>query len=249
MTTIPPLRREVLVAADPGTAFEVFTARIGQWWPLAEHSVHGAGGTVAFSAGQIVEQSASGASSVWGTVTRWEPPSAVAFTWHPGRHASSATQVTVTFTAAGEQTLVTLEHAGWEAYAEPAAARAEYEHGWGEVLGEYRDHVAAGDGPDAESTWVALLHQPGPAAPAAASLVSDPRFGEHLEFLNRMRAAGYLVAAGPLTDADGEGMTILRLPGAGQFDRAESLATKDDTSVASGFLAVTVRPWQVVMQA
>jgi hypothetical protein len=141
MTTIPPLRREILVAADPGTAFEVFTARIGQWWPVATHSVHGAGGTVALTAGQIVERSASGASSVWGTVTRWEPPSAVAFTWHPGRDASSAGRVTVTFAAAGDQTLVTLEHAGWEVYADPAAARAEYDEGWGEVLGGYRDHI------------------------------------------------------------------------------------------------------------
>ena len=38
-----------------------------------------------------------------------------------------------------------------------------------------------------------------------------------MAFLNRMHEAGYLVAAGPLTDAAGEGMTILRLPGAGRL--------------------------------
>ena len=58
-----------------------------------------------------------------------------------------------------------------------------------------------------------------------------------------------LVAAGPLTDVPGEGMTILRLPGAGQLDRATELATKDDSSVAGGFFTVTVRPWQVMFQA
>ena len=42
-----------------------------------------------------------------------------------------------------------------------------------------------------------------------------PRFGEHMAFLDRMREAGYLVLAGPLADADGEGMTVLRLPGPG----------------------------------
>ena len=64
-----------------------------------------------------------------------------------------------------------------------------------------------------------------------------------------MREAGYLVAAGPMTDAAGEGMTILRLPGADQLDRATELATKEDSSVADGFFTVTVRPWQVVFQA
>jgi uncharacterized protein YciI len=96
---------------------------------------------------------------------------------------------------------------------------------------------------------VALLHRPGPAAPAGAALFGDPGFAEHVAFLTRMRDAGYLVAAGPLTDVPGEGMTILRLPGAGQLDRATELATKDDSSVAGGFFTVTVRPWQVMFQA
>jgi uncharacterized protein YciI len=93
---------------------------------------------------------------------------------------------------------------------------------------------------------VALLHRPGPAAPEGP-LVEDPRFGEHVAFLNRMREAGFLVAAGPLADTDGEGMTILRLPGAGQLGTATRLATEDDVSVSVGFLAVTVRPWHVIM--
>jgi hypothetical protein len=42
-------------------------------------------------------------------------------------------------------------------------------------------------------------------------------------------------------------MTILRLPGPGRLAEATRLATEDDVSVATGFLAVTVRPWQVMM--
>ena len=95
---------------------------------------------------------------------------------------------------------------------------------------------------------MALLHRPGPAAPRTGSLFEDPRFGEHVAFLNRMRDAGYLVAAGPLADAEGEGMTILRLPGPGQLCTATRLATEDDASVAAGLFAVTVRPWQVMMR-
>ena len=107
------------------------------------------------------------------------------------------------------------------------------------------DTALAGRGGE---TWVALLHRPGPAAPRTGSLFEDPRFGQHVAFLNRMREAGYLVLAGPLGDAPGEGMTILRLPGPDRLDVATRLATQDDASVAGGFLAVTVRPWQVMMR-
>lgn len=102
---------------------------------------------------------------------------------------------------------------------------------------------------DQEFTWVALLHRPGPRAPETGSVFEDPRFRDHLAFLARMRQAGYLVAAGPLLDQPGQGMTILRLPGADQLEEAKRLATQDDTSVAEGFFAVTVRPWQVMLQA
>jgi len=145
VSVIPPIHREVLVDADPATAFEVFTSRIGQWWPLAELSVYGAGATVAFAGGQIVERAADGREAVWGTVTRWEPAAAVAFSWHPGRSPERASRVEVTFTAAGPQTLVTLSHAGWEAFDDPAAASAEYGSGWPMVLARYRDEAAQPD--------------------------------------------------------------------------------------------------------
>ncbi len=45
MSTLPPLRREIIVDTDPATVFEVFTAQIGQWWPMAEKSVFGADAT------------------------------------------------------------------------------------------------------------------------------------------------------------------------------------------------------------
>jgi uncharacterized protein YciI len=245
MNTVPLIHREILVDATPDTAFEVFTARIAQWWPLAELSVYGAGTTVAFENGQIVEHAPDGATSVWGTVTRWEPPGALAFSWHPGRPADRASHVEITFAAAAGQTLVTLEHTGWEVFTDPAAARAEYDRGWPMVLDRYREY--AGQAP--QDTWVALMHRPGPAAPTAGPLVQDPRFAEHVAFLTRMRDAGYLVAAGPMGDRAGEGMTILRLPGADQLAAATRLATEDDASVVSGLLAVTVRWWQPIMQA
>jgi hypothetical protein len=142
VSAVPPIRREILVDTDPATAFEVFTDRLGQWWPLAELSVYGADATVEFTDGQIIERSADGQATVWGTVTRWEPPDAVGFSWHPGQPAESASHVEVTFAAAAGQTRVRLEHSGWEAFTDPAVARAEYDHGWPMVLDRYRDYAA-----------------------------------------------------------------------------------------------------------
>jgi uncharacterized protein YndB with AHSA1/START domain/uncharacterized protein YciI len=243
MTALPPIRREVLVEAPPGRAFEVFTARIGDWWPLASHSVFGEGGSVSFCDGELVERSAAGETSVWGAVTRWEPPGLVAFSWHAGQPVESATQVTVTFAAAGEQTLVTLEHSGWEGRADAADVYQEYGPGWATVLERFRAEVDS----EPDPVWVALLHSPGPAAPADG-LFEAQLFREHAAFLGRMRERGYLVAAGPLGDAAGEGMTILRLPGRAGIAEATRLATEDDQSVARGLFTVRVRPWQVMLQ-
>jgi len=233
---------------------------------------------VAIVKARLVDDKAPNDVEARGTITRWDPPSAVAFIWHPGQTPDRASHVEVTFTATGTQTLVVLTHTGWDVVDDPSATRAEYEQGWPLVLGRYQEHLEAarspgddheatraadaGDGretsrredgenaarPDGE-TWVALLHRPGPAAPREGGVFKDPRFTEHIAFLARMREAGYLVAAGPLTDEAGAGMTILRLPGEGQFGEVIRLATEDDTSVAGGFFTVAVRPWHVVMQA
>lgn len=132
-----PLIKTVRVQAGPDRAFALFTTRMGEWWPLATHSV---GATDAIDVtlegrvgGEIVETLRDNSTSVWGTVTKWDPPAVVAFTWHPGRTASQATQVEVSFTADGTGTRVELVHTGWEA--RDAAARNSYDSGWDFVLG------------------------------------------------------------------------------------------------------------------
>jgi uncharacterized protein YciI len=100
--------------------------------------------------------------------------------------------------------------------------------------------AAVSDGLD----WFVLLHVPGPAVPDGGRISEHPGFGEHVAFLRRRAADGSLVAAGPLGDADGEGMTVLR---AASLQEARRLAEEDDRAVAGGVLRVTVRPWHVVM--
>lgn len=146
--TVPPLQREILVDADRALAFAVFTQRIGAWWPVGEHSVHGEGATVVFDrlevGGRIVESKTGADDAVWGTVTHWEPDSMLGFTWHPGHGDDRASRVTVSFEDQDGKTLVRLEHSGWEVFGEQAeAARKEYGHGWPVVLDRYAAAVTA----------------------------------------------------------------------------------------------------------
>lgn len=142
MTVLPPIRRQVVVAGTCAAAFEAFTGAIEKWWPLEEHSVYGAGGTVGFAGGRLVERGPDGSEAVWGTVLDWQPPERLRLTWHPGSDPDKATEVEVRFAAVTDDlTQVTLEHRGWERYADPAAARTSYDKGWPSVLGTFAGHM------------------------------------------------------------------------------------------------------------
>ena len=83
--------------------------------------------------------------------------------------------------------------------------------------------------------------------PDVATTETPPRRsprGLDRPFLQRRAAVGALVAAGPLPDEPGSGMTVLSVA---DLDTATRLATEDDQAVVTGVLEVQVRPWHVVM--
>jgi len=141
---IAPLRKVVTVKAPPDRAFRRFTEEIGRWWPLASHSVGEADAeTVTMDGrvgGRIVERIRGGREAVWGTVTAWDPPRRVAFTWHPGDDPARAQDIEVSFTPDGDRTRVALEHRGFERLgkAGPRMRRA-YPIGWAYVLALYAE--------------------------------------------------------------------------------------------------------------
>ena len=134
-----PVRREVIVNAGPQRAFDLFTSRIGAWWPLDDHGVFGEG-TVAFEGNLLVERSGD-RESLWAEVVEWNPAEALVLTWHPGHGSANSTELRVTFSPVADQTLVTLVHSGWERMADPDASAAEYGAGWPDVLTRYRELV------------------------------------------------------------------------------------------------------------
>jgi uncharacterized protein YndB with AHSA1/START domain/uncharacterized protein YciI len=251
MAQLPPIRRQLVVPAGAELAFTVFTEEIGSWWPVDRLSVYGAGASVAVRDGVVVERGPDGAEAVWGTILDWEPPHGLRLTWHPGRGPEAASEVAVSFVeVAGGQTLVTLEHHGWERFEDPAAARSEYNRGWPTVLDQFlagtekaSPDLEPGDG----DTWVVLLHTAGPALAPGERLFAHPDFGEHLAFLRRLDEAGLLVAAGSLDGRTGEGMTVARLPSPAQLAELTRRAQDEDQAVVRGLLQVRVRPWRVAL--
>ena len=133
------VRKVVRVELPLERAFELFTARVGSWWPTPTHSIHQADvAEIVWEAregGRLYEVSTSGEEGDWADVVAWEPPTRVVLGWrvNPGR---PRTEVEITFTPEGDGTRVELEHRGWP----PGAADDGYDgydKGWDFVLGHY----------------------------------------------------------------------------------------------------------------
>lgn len=142
--TFSPIHKTVTVKAPPEQAFRRFTAEMASWWPLRSHSVGEAESESVVMegrvGGRIVERIRGGRESVWGTVTAWEPPARVAFTWHPGREEATAQDVEVRFRGVPGGTRVELSHRGFERLGREARiARRGYPIGWAYVLGLYAE--------------------------------------------------------------------------------------------------------------
>ena len=125
MTGAAPIRHSVTVGRTLDQAFQLFTDRMGTWWPLDQYSravnEFGAEGVTAteleFQArmgGSILEHLSNGTVLPWGEVIGWDPPDRVVMAWRPHSLPEAPTELEVTFTARGEGTLVEIEHRGWE---------------------------------------------------------------------------------------------------------------------------------------
>jgi uncharacterized protein YndB with AHSA1/START domain len=146
---IEPIRMALEVDCPVGHASEVWTSRIGQWWPR-DHTVSGdADMTVVLEGrpgGRIFERRSDGREHDWGEVTVWEPPSRLVYAWHLKRERAEATEVEIRFLPAGEaSTRVEIEHRGWEQLgAEAEVSRDGNRAGWSTLLPHYTAAASTG---------------------------------------------------------------------------------------------------------
>ena len=112
-----PIRQSVHVDCPIEDAFQLFTEKFGEWWPLALYSSSGEEAESCeiepWPGGKVLERTTSGEEREWGAVIEWDPPRRVEFTWHPGR-ADRGERVQVEFSVEADGTRVTLTHSGWD---------------------------------------------------------------------------------------------------------------------------------------
>jgi uncharacterized protein YndB with AHSA1/START domain len=143
-TEVAPITKSVTVERPPEEAFRLFTESIGTWWPLGgRHSLFESAQTAVLEGrvgGRVYEISSDGEEGLWGTVTEWDPPHRLVYTWHPGRGEETAQEVEIVFSPEGHGTRVDLEHRGWERAPEK---RSSYDVGWDRVLDRYVEAAAS----------------------------------------------------------------------------------------------------------
>ncbi len=147
--TGPVVRKSVIVAAPLAVAFEVFTAQIESWWPMASHHIGEAACAAVLieprAGGRWYERGVDGVECVWGRVVVWEAPRRVVLLWQLNAQfrfdPAIRTEVDVRFIAVDASTTrVDLEHRGLEAYGADAAAMQDAfdsPNGWNGMLEHY----------------------------------------------------------------------------------------------------------------
>lgn len=134
---IPPVVKTVTVRCTPATAFRVFTADIGRWFPLSMYSVKPAVDCrlEPYVGGQLYEIASDGQVTLWGNVLEWDPPHRLVLSWQARVSEEEAQRIDVSFRAVPDGAEVRLVHAGWEKLKVDAAQwRENYDGGWVEVF-------------------------------------------------------------------------------------------------------------------
>ena len=96
--------------------------------------------------GRIYECSADGTEHDWGTVTDWDPPRRLAYSWHLTRMPAEATQVDIRFApVAADRTRADIVHDGWHRLGAGAAdLRSRNRYGWQTLLPHFIDAIDHG---------------------------------------------------------------------------------------------------------
>jgi hypothetical protein len=143
------VRKSVTVAAPLPVAFEVFTAQIEAWWPMASHHIGQADCAAVVIeprvGGRWFERGVDGSECDWGHVLAWDAPNRVTLMWQLNAKfefdPSIETEVDVRFTALDANTTrVDLEHRGLDAYGADAQAMRESfssPSGWNGMMEHY----------------------------------------------------------------------------------------------------------------
>jgi uncharacterized protein YndB with AHSA1/START domain len=157
-TTGMAVRKTVTVEATPAHAFDVFTQRLADWWPLDTHHIAEKDAVDArfepYAGGRFYEIAADGTETQWGTVQVWDPPHRFVYLWQLNcdwgfdPDVESASEVEVRFVEeAPGRTRVDLEHRLLERYGDRAdemVAVFSSDGGWNGLLQRFGKAIERG---------------------------------------------------------------------------------------------------------
>jgi uncharacterized protein YndB with AHSA1/START domain len=150
---IAPVRKTIRVKADQAHAFEVFTSRLGEWWPRKASIGAVPMKTVMLESrvgGRWIEIGEDGSQTPVGRILVWDPPNRLVAAWEingqwkPDTMVSS--EIEVVFIAEGPRTTrVELEHRNFERLGVEGGprVRTEVENGWPGILELFRNAAEA----------------------------------------------------------------------------------------------------------
>lgn len=243
MTSTATISHQVLLGCVPDTARRAWTEQLGDWWPVATHSVLGEAALVEVADGLITESLPGGPSGEWGRISE-DTDGELHVSWRAGVGPSEATWFWLSFvpTPLPDTCLVRLVHGGWERRA--PQMRQQYRDGWPVVLAALAEHAGA---PSSDGElWLLVTHTPGPAFDSIDLERPDGHTGAPA-FLERLDRPGLVVAAGPLSDAPEVAVSALRCGSFAEAAAAVQAAHLEDETVLSELRQVRVRPWHVVL--
>jgi hypothetical protein len=128
--------KSVLLPLAPAAAFELFTQRIGEWWPAdRRHTQDPSSEIFLLQSGRFYERARDGREVELGHVRSWERPSRILLDFFVATGPEKPTEVEITFAAEARGTRVTVTHMpmpGSEALWTERAPR--YARSWDVVL-------------------------------------------------------------------------------------------------------------------
>jgi uncharacterized protein YndB with AHSA1/START domain len=149
---IPPVKREILVAAGQAKAFQAWTTHHDAWYPRRHHIGKSPMKQAVLECkpgGRWYEIGEDGAECEWGKVLIWEPPRRLILAWQVNGQwqydPGFVTEVEVNFIPKeGGKTLVTLEHRNLGRFgdvAEEIRKSIGADEGWGAFMTAFKEYV------------------------------------------------------------------------------------------------------------
>ena len=130
------IEKSVLLPLDPVAAFQLFTGRVAEWWPVSHRPSKDSSSVLHLEAsGRFFERAADGREFELGRVVEWEDPHRLVLDFYMGSTVDRPTSVEVTFVPEADGTRVQVRHRAKPESEELWTSRAAvFEKSWASVL-------------------------------------------------------------------------------------------------------------------